>query len=97
MATETMAETTEQEGSIAPVFEELVDFLIEENPERFAHFQTTEKVRERVWDLVRREKNEGLTEKETAELDTYGQLEHIMRLAKAKARLNIALRAKAAK
>ena len=81
--------------TIEPVFEELVSFIVEENPERFANFQTTEKVRERVWELIRREKNEGLTSKEKAELDTYGQFEHLMRLAKAKARLNLALRAKA--
>lgn len=92
MSTETVRE---REGQIVPVFEELVDFLVEENPERFANFQTTEKVRERVWELVRREKNEGLIEKEKAELDTYAQLEHLMRLAKAKARLTIAVRSKA--
>ncbi len=84
----------EQPEQTIPVFEELVDFLVEENPERFANFQTTEKVRERVWELVRREKNEGLTAKEKAELDTYGQLEHLMRLTKAKARLNLARRSK---
>ena len=84
-----------KEITIEPVFAELIDFIVEENPERFANFQTTEKVRERVWELVRREKNEGLPPKEKAELDTYGQFEHLMRLAKTKARLNLALRAKA--
>ncbi|GAB4458325.1 MAG: hypothetical protein OHK0029_19340 [Armatimonadaceae bacterium] len=77
-----------------PFYTELIDFIIAENPERYAHFQTSEKVRERVWDLVHREKTSGLTEKEKAELDTYAQLEHIMRLAKAKARLNIAQQSK---
>jgi hypothetical protein len=73
-----------------PVYEELITFLIEENPERFANFQLTDKVRERVWDLVHREKTEGLSAKEKSELDMYAQLEHILRLAKAKARLQIA-------
>ena len=72
-----------------PVYEELIDFLVEESPERFADFHTSDKVRERVWELVRREKNQELTLKEKAELDTYANLEHIMRLAKAKARLNL--------
>jgi hypothetical protein len=85
----------QSEETITPIYEELINFIVEENPERFANFQTTEKVRDRVWELVRREKNEGLTEKEKAELDTYAQLEHILRLAKAKARLNMALRSKA--
>jgi len=65
---------------------------VEENPERFANFQTTEKVRERVWELVEREKKDSLTDKEKAELDTYAQFEHIMRLAKAKARLHLVSR-----
>ena len=91
-----MPELIEQHEQAVPVFEELVDFLVQEKPERFANFQTSEKARERVWDLIRREKNEGLNEKEKAELDTYGQLEHLMRLAKAKARLNLALRSRAA-
>jgi hypothetical protein len=92
METETILPSDEQ---LTPVYEELINFIVEENSERFANFQTTEKVRERVWEVVRREKNEGLTEKEKAELDTYGQLEHILRLAKAKARLNLALKSKA--
>ena len=73
-----------------PIVTELIDFIVAENPERFANFRNSDKVRERVWELVRREKNDGLTPKEKAELDTYGHLEHILRLAKAQARLNIA-------
>ncbi len=89
-------ETISPQGmGIVPIYVELVNFLVAENPERFAHFQTTEKVRERVWELIRREKNGDVTEQEKAELDTYAQLEHVMRLAKAQARLNIALRPEA--
>ncbi|MBC7807024.1 MAG: hypothetical protein H7145_12840, partial [Akkermansiaceae bacterium] len=87
--------TSMQNTGIAPIYDELVKFLVAENPERFAHFQTTEKMRERVWELVRREKSGGVAEQEKAELDTYDQLEHVMRLAKAQARLNIALRPEA--
>jgi DNA replicative helicase MCM subunit Mcm2 (Cdc46/Mcm family) len=73
-----------------PIYEELVDFIIRENPERYANFQASEKVRERVWELARREKDEGLTPAEKAELDTCAQIEHVLRLAKARARLQLA-------
>lgn len=86
----TATEAIAKEEPVAPILTELVDFIVAENPERFANFQTTPKVRERVWELIRREKNEGLAPKEKAELDTYGHLEHILRLAKAQARLNTA-------
>jgi hypothetical protein len=42
-----------------------------------------------VADLVRREKTEGLSADESSELDHYLQLEHIMRLAKARAKKHI--------
>jgi|GEM_PF-3868167 uncharacterized protein YnzC (UPF0291/DUF896 family) len=84
------AVSTELEDPVMPLYEELVEFIVSENPERFANFQTTAKVRERVWELVRREKTTGLTETEKAELDTYAQFEHLMRLAKAQARRNLA-------
>ncbi len=82
----------ELQEPVAPIVAELVDYIVDSNPERFADFQTSEKTRERVWELVRREKNEGLTDKEKAELDNYAQLEHLLRLAKSKARIKIALR-----
>ena len=84
--------TQEIKGANEPasVYDESVNFIVEESPERFAHFQTTPKMRERVWDWVRREKNDELIAKEKAELDTHGQIEHLMRLAKARARMNIA-------
>jgi hypothetical protein len=43
-------------------------------------------VRERVADLIRRSKNEGISATEQEELAHYLQLEHLLRLAKAKAR-----------
>ena len=43
----------------------------------------------RVADLIAREKESGLTPDETSELDHYMQLEHIMRLAKARARKHL--------
>ena len=40
--------------------------------------------------LIEREKTNGLSSGEKAELDHYVELEHIMRLAKARARLRLA-------
>lgn len=46
----------------------------------------SEPVRGHVADLVRREKAEGLTAEESAELDRYLRLEHRMRMVKARAK-----------
>jgi len=49
-------------------------------------FQPSADAKARVEDLIRLEKNSGLSVEERTELDYYMQLEHIMRLAKARAR-----------
>jgi DNA polymerase/3'-5' exonuclease PolX len=49
-------------------------------------FQPSEAAKARVADLIQLEKTTGLSPEETAELDHYLQLEHLMRLAKARAR-----------
>ena len=67
--------------------EEIIDFILAgKTPEQVAAFQASEAVKARVNDLIHREKNESLSPAETAELDSYMQLEHLMRLAKARAR-----------
>jgi hypothetical protein len=67
--------------------EEIIDFILAgKTPEQVASFQASDAVKARVEDLIRREKNNGLSVQETAELDSYMQLEHLMRLAKARAR-----------
>ena len=55
-------------------------------PEAVARFELCRETRERVADLVHREKTSGLTREETSELDHYVKIEHLMRLAKARAR-----------
>jgi len=52
-------------------------------PERATALHASAEARERVADLLRREKNDALTEDEVTELSLYLELEHIMRLAKA--------------
>jgi hypothetical protein len=68
-------------------YEEIVDFIAAgPTSERVAAFQPSETTRQKVADLVAQEKTTGLTPEETSELDLYLQLEHLMRLAKARAR-----------
>jgi len=67
-------------------YEEVVDFIARGgNPGTVVAFRPSEEARSRVADLVSREKRSGLTPEEKSELDHYVQLEHIMRLAKARA------------
>jgi len=53
-----------------------------------ANFTLSDETKLHVAELVRREKTTGLTAEESSELEHFMQLEHIMRLAKAKARMN---------
>jgi hypothetical protein len=67
-------------------YEEVVDFIARGgNPGSVVTFRPSEEACSRVADLISREKDSGLTPEETSELDHYLQLEHIMRLAKARA------------
>jgi hypothetical protein len=73
--------------SAVKAYEEVIDFIAAgTNPNSVIHFHPSDAVKERVADLISREKTEGLPEDEKSELDVYMQLEHIMRLAKARAR-----------
>jgi hypothetical protein len=68
--------------------DELVDFLVGQIPSRtLADFQPTEQARQRVWALIAKEKDAGLLPDEKLELDDFLKLEHLLVLAKAKARL----------
>lgn len=66
--------------------DEVVDFLARQiPPEQLASFRASEATRHRVWQLVEKEKEHGLTPEERCELDDYERLEHLMILAKARA------------
>ncbi len=70
--------------------EELADFIASgPGPRLVAEFRPSEEARRRVADLIAREKTSGLSADETSELDRYLQIEHLMRLAKARARRNL--------
>lgn len=72
-------------------YEEFIDFIAAgPSSEHVATFRPSEATRRRVFDLVAREKGEGLSPEESDELEHYIRLEHIMRLARARARRLIA-------
>ena len=68
--------------------DELLDFLVRQIPgTALADFQASDQARQRVWALIAKEKETGLLPEEKLELDDYLKLEHLLVLAKAKARL----------
>lgn len=70
--------------------EEVVDWIAAgRSSSEVAHYQASPSARDRVSFLLRKEKIEGLLPEEKSELDHYAQLEHIMRLAKARALQNL--------
>jgi hypothetical protein len=71
-------------------YEEIVEFIASgTTPNNVAAFRPSEEAKERVADLIQREKNSDVSPDEESELNHYLQLEHLMRLAKARARQHI--------
>ncbi|MDB5333859.1 MAG: hypothetical protein JWP03_5010 [Phycisphaerales bacterium] len=72
------------------VYEEIIDFIAAgTSPDEVADFRASDAVRERVAELLGREKAETLSPDALAELNHYLQLEHLMRMAKARARQHL--------
>jgi hypothetical protein len=78
----------ETEISVAtPAYFEIIDFIAAgTTPDTVAHFRPSSETQRRVAELVEREKAARLSSEEKAELDHFMELEHIMRMAKARAR-----------
>jgi hypothetical protein len=73
---------------VTAAYEEFVTFIASgTTPEQIASYRPSAAQQERAYELLNREKQGELTIEEKAELDTYISLEHILRLAKAKAKL----------
>jgi hypothetical protein len=71
-------------------YEEIVEFIAAgTTPGNVAAFRPSEKTKERVADLIHREKTSGISPDEESELAHYLQIEHLMRLAKARARQHL--------
>jgi hypothetical protein len=76
-----------------PIYLELVDFVAAgSTPKEVADFHSSPEAQARVAELVEREKESQLTPEETSELGHFLELEHILRMAKARARLILANR-----
>ncbi len=67
-------------------YEELVQFIASLSPREVVDFKPSEPTRQRVWELIDRQKDAPLPADERSELDHYLEIEHLMRLAKAHAR-----------
>lgn len=68
-------------------YEEIINLIASPpNSQRIVSFEPSDSTKERVRSLINREKEGALSREEKEELDSYLQLEHIMRLAKARAR-----------
>ncbi len=68
-------------------YDEIVDFIARGNtPQSVVDFRPSDETKAHVADLIRRQKADSLSADETAELNQCLQIEHLMRLAKARAR-----------
>lgn len=72
---------------MTPVYLEVVDFIAAgPTADRIAAYHPSDAAQERVWELIERKKGGELLPQEEFELENYFQLEHFMRLIKARAR-----------
>lgn len=67
-------------------YEEVAEFIAQRDPREVAAFRPSPESRQRVSELLLREKTDGLTPEERRELDHYEDLESLMNLARAHAR-----------
>ena len=71
---------------IMRAYEEVIEFIAAgTSPDSLISFQPSDAAKDRVANLIQLEKTIGLSPDEESELEHYLQLEHIMRLAKARA------------
>jgi hypothetical protein len=74
-------------STASPAYFEIIEFIASgTTPEGVAGFHPSPAAQHRVTELMEREKESGLSPDERAELDHFMELEHILRMAKAKAR-----------
>ena len=70
-----------------PSYLEIIDFIASgTTPQAVVDYRPSPEAQERVADLIEREKEGGLSVEEKSELDHFMDLEHILRMAKARAR-----------
>lgn len=72
--------------TITKAYDEIINFIAEgTTPEKVINFHPSEETQMRAQELLHKEKEMALTQDEKSELDYFMLLEHIMRMAKAKA------------
>ena len=70
-----------------PSYLEIIDFIASgTTPQTVAEYHPSPEAQRRVAELIAREEEGGLSAEEKSELDHFMDLEHILRLAKARAR-----------
>ncbi len=73
-------------AAVYPGYLEFIDFIAAgTTPEQIIAFRPSDIAQQRVEELIAREKEDGLSPDEKAELDHFLQLEHIVRVAKLRA------------
>ena len=72
-------------------YDEVIEFIASREPQAVISFKPSSEARQRAWDLIERQKEQMLSPEDAAELQHYLELEHLMRLAKSRARQLLAL------
>ena len=72
-------------------YEEVAEFLATLDPKRLLELRPSDVVQSRVEVLIDRKKNNILTSEEKYEIERYMALEHLIALAKVRARVHLAL------
>jgi hypothetical protein len=71
----------------SPAYLDIIDFIAAgTTPEQVAHFRPSIKAQQRLAYLIDRDREQKLSPEEKAELEHFMELEHILRMAKARAR-----------
>jgi hypothetical protein len=70
-------------------YDEIVDLLAQTSSAEVLAFRPTAESQERVRYLLERNEGSELTEDEAAELERFGELEHLMQLVKARAQVHL--------
>lgn len=73
--------------TLTKAYDDIVDFIAAgSSPQSVSEFHPSDEAKARVLELMTYAKSETLTAEQASELEHYLQLEHLMRLAKARAR-----------
>lgn len=72
-------------------FDEIIDFIASgPSPQEILAFKPSASMQNRVDELLEKKRESGLSESEAREVEQFLMVEHIMRLAKARARQRLA-------